>query len=136
MSSTHGTAVEGGAPSETWEHRRATRNSQDPILGGVASGLARHLGVPVLWVRAAFVLAAFLSGLGVRLYAALWWLLPSDQHFETAAPGIESATRGGRRPGRIRRLGDIGPAIALAALGLGAILLLEAVFGRGTFFWP
>ena len=116
--------------------RRATRDSQEPIFGGVASGLARHLGVPVLWVRAAFVLAAFLGGFGVVLYAGLWWLLPSDAHFETGAPGIESATRGGRRPGRIRRLGDIGPAIALAALGLGAILLLEAVLGRGAVFWP
>ena len=31
---------------------------------------------------------------------------------------------------------DVGPAIALAALGLGAILLLEAVLGRGAVFWP
>ena len=136
MSSTHGTAVEGGAPQAARGTRRATRDSQEPILGGVASGLARHLGVPVLWVRAGFVLAALLGGFGVIFYAALWWLLPSDQKFETAAPGIESATRGGRRPGRIRRLGDLGPAIALAALGLGAILLLEALVGAGAFFWP
>lgn len=136
MSSTHGTAVEGGAPSTALGARKATRDTQEPILGGVASGLARHLAVPVLWVRAGFVLTAFLSGLGVVFYAGLWWLLPSDQHFETAAPGIESATRGGRRPRRMRRLGDVGPAIALAALGLGGVLLLEAVFGRGAIFWP
>jgi signal transduction histidine kinase len=36
----------------------------------------------------------------------------------------------------MRRLGDVGPAIALAALGLGAVLLLEAVLGRGLVFWP
>src|SRR6478735_10624167 len=132
MSSTHGTAVGPGATGT----RRATRDTQDPILGGVAAGLARHLALPVLWVRAGFVLAAFLGGFGIALYAGLWWMLPSDQRFETAAPGIESATRGGRRPGRIRRLGDVGPAIALAALGLGAILLLEAVLGRGAVFWP
>lgn len=116
--------------------RRATRDSQEPILGGVASGLARHLAVPALWVRAAFVVGAFLGGFGVVFYAALWLMLPSDQQFETAAPGIESATRGGRRPGRMRRLSDLGPAIALAALGLGAVLLLEAVLGRGAVFWP
>ena len=51
-------------------------------------------------------------------------------------PGLESASRRGLRPGRIRRLGDVGPAIALAALALGAILLLEAVLGRGVIFWP
>jgi signal transduction histidine kinase/phage shock protein PspC (stress-responsive transcriptional regulator) len=118
------------------ETRRATRDTQQPILGGVAAGLARHLGFPVLWVRAAFVLGALLGGFGVVLYAGLWLVLPADSHFEADAPGLESATRGGRRPGRIRRLGDVGPAIALAALGFGGILLLEAVLGRGAVFWP
>lgn len=116
--------------------RRAARDTQEPVFGGVASGLAKHLAVPVLWVRAAFVLTACLGGMGILMYAGLWWLLPTDSHFETGAPGIESATRGGRRPGRIRRLGDVGPAIALAALGLGVVLLLEAVLGRGAVFWP
>jgi signal transduction histidine kinase len=134
MSSTRATADAGA--SVPMGSRRASRDTQEPILGGVASGLARHLGFPVLWVRAGFVLAALLGGFGVVFYAGLWWLLPSDSHFETAAPGIESASRGGRRPGRIRRLTDVGPAIALAALGLGAILLLEAVLGRGAIFWP
>jgi len=140
MSSAHATA-DAGRPDPRSAAvplggRRATRDTQDTILGGVASGLARHLDFPVLWVRAGFVLAAFLGGFGVAFYAGLWWLLPSDAHFETGAPGIESATRGGRRPGRIRRLGDVGPAIALAALGFGAILMLEAVLGRGAIFWP
>ena len=116
--------------------RRATRDAQAPILGGVAAGLARHLAVPVLWVRAAFVLTALLGGLGIAFYAGLWLVLPSDSRFVTGAPGLESASRGGRRPGRMRRLGDVGPAIALAALAFGGILLVEAVFGRGAVFWP
>ncbi|GAB6983602.1 ATP-binding protein [Nocardioides pyridinolyticus] len=132
MSSTHTTA-EAAVPLGG---RRATRDTQEPIFGGVASGLAKHLAVPVLWVRAGFVLGTFLGGAGVVLYAALWAMLPSDSKFETSAPGLESASRGGRRPGRMRRLTDIGPAVALAALGFGAILLLEAVFGRGAIFWP
>ena len=41
---------------------------------------------------------------GIALYAGLWLVLPADTAFETGAPGLESATRGGRRPGRIRRL--------------------------------
>lgn len=118
------------------ETRRATRDTQEPILGGVAAGLARHLGLPVLWVRAGFVLAAVLGGLGVAFYAALWIVLPADSRFDTDAPGLESASRGGRRPGRIRRLTDVGPAIALAALGFGAVLLLQALLGAGAVFWP
>ncbi|GAB3199413.1 ATP-binding protein [Nocardioides hungaricus] len=132
MSSTHPTA----AAAVPLGARRATRDTQEPIFGGVASGLARHLAAPVLWVRAGFVLGTFLGGAGVVLYAALWAMLPSDSRFETSTPGLESASRGGRRPGRIRRLTDVGPAVALAALGFGAILLLEAVFGRGAVFWP
>jgi signal transduction histidine kinase/phage shock protein PspC (stress-responsive transcriptional regulator) len=118
------------------EVRRALRDTQEPFIGGVASGLARHLAVPVVWVRAAFVLTALLGGLGVALYLGLWLVLPADSHFDTAAPGLESATRGGRRPGRRRRLGDVGPAVALAALAFGGILLVEAVLGRGTVLWP
>ena len=123
-------------PAPVRDVRRATRDAQEPIIGGVASGLARHLAVPVLWVRAAFVVTALVGGLGVALYAGLWLVLPSDSRFETGAPGLESASRGGLRPGRIRRLGDVGPAIALAALAFGGVLAIEAVFGRGAVFWP
>ena len=66
--------------------RRATRDIHEPIVGGVASGLARHLGVPVLWVRVGFVLTTVLGGLGVALYAGLWMLLPADGQFEARPP--------------------------------------------------
>jgi len=117
-------------------YRRASRDSDSPIIGGVASGLARHLGWPVLWVRVGFVLATALGGLGIALYAGWWMLLPSDSRFEASTPGAESATRTGRRPGRRRRLTDAGPAIALAALAVGAILLVQATLGPGAVFWP
>ncbi len=116
--------------------RRATRDLREPIIGGVASGLARHLALPVLWIRVAFVVAGAIGGLGIAFYAALWLMLPAGDQFETAAPGLESATRGGRRPGRIRRLTDVGPVVALAALGLGLVFVLEALFGRGALIWP
>lgn len=116
--------------------RRATRDTEAPLIGGVAGGLARHLGVSVVLVRAAFVLTAALSGLGIALYAGLWMVLPAADRFETDTPGAESANRGGRRPGRVRRLGDAGPAVVLAALGLGGVLVAEAVVGRGAIFWP
>ena len=115
--------------------RRASRDTQEPIVGGVAAGLARHLALPVLWVRAGFIVAATLGGLGVFLYAGLWLVLPADNAFQQAAPGIEGATRGGRRPGRIRRLTDAGPAVVLAALGIGGVLLLGSILGEGTLFW-
>lgn len=116
--------------------RKATRDTANSIFGGVASGLAEHLGLPVLWVRAGFVVLTVLGGLGAIYYAALWAALPSRMRFDTSTPGAESASRGGRRPGPIRRLADAGPAIALAALGLGVVFVIEALFGLSRLFWP
>lgn len=116
--------------------RRATRDTESLIAGGVAGGLARHVGVPVLWVRAAFVLLAAVQGLGLMLYAGLWMFLPTDSRFVESAPGLESATRTGKRPRRGSRLRDAGPVIAIGALLLGGVLGFEAAFGQGALFWP
>ncbi|WP_231123595.1 ATP-binding protein [Nocardioides sambongensis] len=118
--------------------RRAHRDLDDHVLGGVASGLAAHLGVPALWLRIGFVVTAAFGGAGIALYAALWLLLPAGTTgFDHAQPGLESASRGGRRPTRTRhRLGDVGPVVALAAFGLGLVFVLQALFGAGALLWP
>src|SRR6266540_1833710 len=118
------------------EIRRATRDTQQLIIGGVASGLARHLGLPVVWVRAAFLVASVLGGVGIAYYAGLWLLLPTDSRFASDAPGLASATRTGKRPRTGRRITDVGPAVALAALGIGLLFAVEAVLGQGAVFWP
>jgi signal transduction histidine kinase/phage shock protein PspC (stress-responsive transcriptional regulator) len=124
------------ATSPPRPYRRATRDLEDATVGGVASGLAHHLAWPVLWVRLAFVVTTALGGLGLALYAAFWVLLPAGSGFTHAAPGLESATRGGRRPGVRRRLSDAGPVIVLGVMGIAAIFTVEAVLGRGAVFWP
>ncbi|MDO5671021.1 MAG: PspC domain-containing protein [Corynebacterium sp.] len=48
------------------------RPSSGRVISGVAGGLAVHLGVDVFYVRLAFIVGAFLSGLGVMAYAGLW----------------------------------------------------------------
>ncbi|HJR89761.1 MAG TPA: PspC domain-containing protein, partial [Aeromicrobium sp.] len=45
--------------------RRAERPAERRILGGVAAGMADHLGVPVLWVRVGFVVATWFNGAGL-----------------------------------------------------------------------
>ena len=62
--------------------------------------------------------------------------MPSDSRFEVSTPGGESAARTGRRPSRVRRLSDAGPAVALAALGLGVIFVAQATLGSAAVFWP
>ena len=129
--STHPYPVAGPPP-----YRRAVRDLDASIVGGVASGVAQHLGLPVLWVRLGFVVTAALGGLGVMLYAGWWLMLPAQTRLDLEAPGLESARRGGRRPGRISRLGDIGPVITLGVLGIGVVLSAEALFGQGALLWP
>lgn len=120
----------------TYQPRRATRSSEDRLIGGVAAGLAAHLGIGVMRVRAAFLVASVLGGLGVALYAGLWMTLPTDARFADRAPGLDAATRQGRRPGRAARLEDVGPLVALGAVALGVVVLVQTVLGAGILFWP
>ncbi len=116
--------------------RKATRSTEGRLLGGVAAGLADHLGVDVLPVRVAFVVATLLGGLGAALYAGLWMILPSDARFESNAPGLEAATRQGKRPSRTSRLEDGGWLVALGAVALGVVVLVQSFVGTGFVFWP
>jgi signal transduction histidine kinase len=56
------------------------------MVAGVATGLAAHLGVPVLWVRVALVALTIGGGAGALAYAAFWVLLPLDQTDQEAEP--------------------------------------------------
>lgn len=115
--------------------RRAARSTDDRFLGGVAGGLAEHLGVDAVLVRAAFVLSALLGGFGVVLYAGLWMVLPAASHLEEGAPGLDAATRQGKRQGRSRRLVDTGPVVAMGVFALGVVVLGRDWIGS-FLFWP
>jgi signal transduction histidine kinase/phage shock protein PspC (stress-responsive transcriptional regulator) len=111
------------------------------MAGGVAAGLAEHLGLDVFWVRLAFVAGSWLNGVGVIVYVALWRLLPQGDPYDVQQPaGLASATRRGLRTPRASRLpgGDLGQTIALAVLGIG-VLLLQQHLGWGlasSVLWP
>ena len=115
---------------------RAYRSSDERLLGGVAAGLAQHLGVETVYVRVAFVLLTALGGFGVATYAGLWLVLPIDRQLEQASPGLEAASRQGKRPRRGRRLDDVGPLVAAAAVGLGVVVLGHRLLGGSMLFWP
>ncbi|MFI7546442.1 PspC domain-containing protein [Actinoplanes sp. NPDC049599] len=101
--------------------RRLYRPRDHRVIAGVASGLARHLGVPVTAVRIALVLLLGFNGLGLLLYAVFWAVLP--QQLSTGE--------------RTRR--DLGLLLPFGAIGLGVILLQGLLFGdngvAGTAGW-
>ncbi|WP_332643641.1 PspC domain-containing protein [Aeromicrobium sp.] len=110
-------------------YRRAYRPADRRLVGGVATGLADHFGVGVLYVRLAFVVATWLSGVGIIAYLLLWRFLPLRQPELT--PGLEAATRQGlrtnpNRPGSA----EILQTLAIGMVGVGVLLFLQ-VTGRG-----
>lgn len=95
------------------------RQHDDRVLGGVAAGLAIHLGVSVAAVRAAFVVTGLLGGAGVLMYAWLWSTVPWA---ESEHPPMRRALTTEASP-LFRR----GARIPLAELALGTGLLLAGI---------
>jgi signal transduction histidine kinase len=63
-------------------------------------------------------------------------MLPTSRHLETRAPGLEAATRQGKRPGRAHRSADIGPLVAVGAVALGLVFLGGDLVSGSVLFWP
>ncbi len=124
------------------EPRRAFRDRDDRLLGGVAAGVGAHLGVEPTPARVGFVVLALLGGFGVVVYAALWVLLPvrdCDDAMAAQAPGLGSATRRGLRTGTARQpRRDLGIALSLGLVGLGGVVLLQnaGLWVSPRLFWP
>lgn len=108
--------------------RRAVRPADRRVVGGVASGLADHFDVPVLWVRIGFVVLTWLNGVGILAYLLLWRFMPLRA--PESSPGLESATRSGLRVSA--RIGprEIAQTVAIGTVGLGVLVLLSMA-GRG-----
>ncbi len=126
------------SPSPTLDApRRAYRSSDDRWLGGVASGLAHHLGLPVLWVRMGLLVLVAFGGFGAVLYAGLWLFLPARRHTDPLSPGLDAATRQGKRGGRReRRFADYGPLVAVGTIAVGVLLLITLVTGQTLAYGP
>ena len=106
---------------------RATASSPDmppPWLGGVCSGLAVHLRLPVALVRVLFVcLAAF--GVGIGVYLWLWVTVPEDSPERSGAgtlsPGLVRLREERAAQVSRNRLIVVGVALIVAAI-VGTIL--------------
>ncbi|MGA4850744.1 PspC domain-containing protein [Streptomyces sp. G5(2025)] len=99
--------------------RKLYRSGDGRWLGGVARGLAGHLGLPVIWVRLIFVGLFTADGLGALLYAAFWFFVPLgvggvDAERPPAAVTTETSPDGRRR--LVARKPDKGQIVALLAM--------------------
>ena len=74
--------------SETGRHtgpQPLCRPIQDRMLAGVASGIARYLGVDVTVVRIVLAVLAVVGGAGVPVYLAGWLLIPEEGSEQSVA---------------------------------------------------
>ena len=126
----------GPMPAEAPKPLKATRVASGAWLGGVCTGLASHLGWPVLLIRAIVVALAAVQLVGAVLYAVLWLAMPIDRN--PAAPGIDAATRTGMRTQTSTRSADFGERLALLLLGVGMALLVQFLVPSWQVvpFWP
>ncbi|MEU7867917.1 PspC domain-containing protein [Dactylosporangium sp. NPDC049140] len=99
--------------SSPFPARRLYREPADRVVGGVAAGIAAHLGASVVLVRVAFVVLAAFNGLGALLYAAFWAVLPLQPH--------------GRGGGR-----NVNQLFSFLALGVGIVILRLMVQPDGS----
>jgi two-component sensor histidine kinase/phage shock protein PspC (stress-responsive transcriptional regulator) len=95
----------------------------------VARGLADHLRVNVVVVRAAFIALSFAAGAGIVMYAAFWVFVPM-------AAGTSNAA--GEKPGPASRLDGRGQYLAIGALTIGGVLAVQSLgLGLpGELLWP
>lgn len=111
----------GGDPARSPEPTapRLYRRTERRVFGGVAGGIADHLGLSPRVVRLVFVVTTFGSGIGVILYAAYWIVLP---------------TRGDPRPrGRLPVWLEYA---AAAVVGVVALIAVTQTMSLGGLFVP
>ena len=75
--------------------RQLRRSSQEKMLAGVASGIARYLDVDRTLVRVVIVALVLVTaaGAGVPLYIAAWLLIPADGEDQSIAAAWLQAHR-------------------------------------------
>ena len=81
------------APLPAWRAKQRpplVRHRNDKVLAGVAVGLANHLGLPVGWVRVAFVASSIPFGAGFVVYIFLWATM-LEEGSPTTLSGMPSA---------------------------------------------
>ncbi|MFI6520054.1 PspC domain-containing protein [Spirillospora sp. NPDC050679] len=100
---------------------RLERRPDGRLIAGVGRGLAVHLGIDVLIVRAAFVLLSVAGGLGFAAYAAFWVLVPRQ----------DAGARAGLLRGR-----DWGQLFAYSAVALGLSALTWGTGVAQAALWP
>lgn len=116
---------------------RLMRSSTDRIVAGVCGGLAEYLAVDSVYVRLAFILLLFASGIGLPIYLLLWFVMPEGDG-EVAVTTLKSAEFGEASPSEGSRIGRPGT-FGVVLILLGVYFLMSEIglldwFGSALFW--
>jgi phage shock protein PspC (stress-responsive transcriptional regulator) len=100
--------------------RPLLRSRDDRYIGGVAAGIARHLGVDPGFVRAVFAVSLVVGGIGIAAYAVLLATMPVEGDASEPAPPVS----GGRRA-----------FVVCGVIFVGLLLLIAAGSGSSGTAW-
>lgn len=74
-----GSAASAATASSNTPKKRLYRDTDDVIIAGVCSGIARYFDIDPVIVRLIFVLSIFFNGLGILAYIILWLVVPAAE---------------------------------------------------------
>lgn len=98
---------------------RLTRSTRDRIVAGLAGGIAARLGIPTVFVRAAFVTLTLAGGFGIICYLAGWLTVPDEAQYGSLIVADHPPTKAQQ-----------------VGLSLGFLALLVLLDGVGLWFGP
>jgi signal transduction histidine kinase len=110
-----------------WRRPPLRRSRDGRVVAGVASGIARHLGVRVAAVRLVLGLSVLAAGFGAVVYILLWILAPLEP------PGSATATTPRRMP---QPSGGQAAGIALVVAGIAVLLATGGFWFGDAHGWP
>jgi len=121
-------------PASTWDGpRRLFRLREGAKLGGVCNGLAAYTGIDVTWVRLAFLVLIFSTGVFFFVWLAMLFIVPvavSDEDRSLAGVGRPLSRNGFSRP--LSRIPSQGMAGGVCA-GFAAWFGVDVVWVRLAF---
>ncbi len=85
--------------------KRLYRSQTERMIAGVCGGLAEYFDVDPVFMRLAFVLLAFLTGVGFLLYPLLWIIMPEQDSLDRPPREVVRENLGRMRE-NAERIGD------------------------------
>ncbi|MFC1750749.1 PspC domain-containing protein [Pseudomonadota bacterium] len=125
--------------------KKLIRSKSNRLIAGIAGGIAEYFDIEPVIVRIAFLILAFLQGVGILLYIVMWFIIPSkkgkqadvisqntQEIKETAENFLDNLdSNQSSRPNRI---------FGIILIGIGVLFLLNNLgilaWAQFVQFWP